>query len=181
MTLVSADREDLECSTERLILRCLTVEASVSTPRNEVQEEAYCTVCKLLDDLMIDYRNESEKHYKKVESYLNACLPEPVSANIDTRFQSKLLGCTADDQKFFRKKLQDLYKEMKSKLHNSEEYTEHSLCNSEDDKKNGVCDRELASEKTTMSNEDGTTTDIVCNKQEHMEDHSDRKDCALGI
>lgn len=178
MTLVAADREDLECNTERLILRCLTVEASVSTPRNEVQEEAYCSVCKLLDDLTIDYRNESEKHYKKVESCLNACLPEPVSANIDTRFQSKVLGCTADDQKFFRKKLQALYKEMKSKLHNSEENTEHSLCNSEDDKKDSLCDRESASEKTTMGNEDGTTTDIVCDKQEQKDDHSDRKDYA---
>lgn len=53
-----------------------------------------------------------------MESCLNACLPEPLSAKVDSRFQSKVLGCTVDDQKYFRKKLQSLHTDMKSSLHN---------------------------------------------------------------
>ena len=67
----------------------------------------------MIDKLKADIKKdpcESEKH---VESYLNASLPEPLSTNINQRFQEKLLECTIDDQKSFRKKLQEMYIEVK--------------------------------------------------------------------
>lgn len=79
---------------------------SVSTPRNDIQEEAYKAVSDILDEL----QKSPSDHLKTVESYLNACLPEPLSSKIDTRFQSKVLGCTVDDQKHIRKKLHNLHR-----------------------------------------------------------------------
>ncbi|XP_045160310.1 BAG family molecular chaperone regulator 2-like [Mercenaria mercenaria] len=108
--LPEVEREDIESTTERLILRCLTVEVAVSTPRNELQEEAYESVTCILDDLHLKFKQDPKKHSDVIESYLNACLPEPFSSNLDTRFQSKILGCTADDQKSFRQKLQNMHK-----------------------------------------------------------------------
>ena len=108
--LFSVEKEDIESTTERLILRCLTVEVSVSTPRNETQEEAYKSVTHVLDNLHLKFQQEPLKHSDTIESYLNACLPEPFSSNLDTTFQSKILGCTADDQKYFRQKLQNMHR-----------------------------------------------------------------------
>lgn len=107
---ISVEWEDIESTTERLILRCLTVEVSVSTPRNDIQEEAYKSVTCIVDDLHNQFQKNPAKHSSVIESYLNACLPEPFSSNIDTRFQSKVLGCTVDDQKSFRQKLQSMYR-----------------------------------------------------------------------
>lgn len=74
---------------------------------------------KITDELADVCLTDPEQHIDKIESYLNACLPEPLSSNIDSRFQSKLLGCTVDDQKYFKKTLQSLHKKMKEKLSNS--------------------------------------------------------------
>ncbi|XP_060570490.1 BAG family molecular chaperone regulator 2-like [Ruditapes philippinarum] len=108
--LSEVEKEDIESTTERLILRCLTVEVSVSTPRNEIQEEAFKSVTQTLDELHQMFQLDPLNHSYTIESYLNACLPEPFSSNLDTRFQSKILGCTADDQKRFRQKLQSMHR-----------------------------------------------------------------------
>ena len=114
--IVSADREDMEIHTERLILRCLTIEASVTTPRNEIQEQAFKTVSEHIEELSLNCQEDPHTHFDKLCGCLNASLPDPLSSNIDSRFQSKLLGCTADDQKLFRKKLETLHGTVSAKM-----------------------------------------------------------------
>lgn len=105
-----ADREDLEYNIERLVIRSLTVEVSVATPRDESQTKAYETVSQIIEDFKIHLEQNPMKHVEVIESMLNASLPEPFSAHVDARFQSKLLGCTAEDQKCFRRKLQMMHR-----------------------------------------------------------------------
>ncbi|XP_052777989.1 BAG family molecular chaperone regulator 2-like [Mya arenaria] len=111
-----ADRDDIEFNTERLILRCLTIEASVTTPRDDSQEQAFIAVAEIVEKLSLNCGEDPHGNIEKLVAYLNASLPEPLSSNIDSRFQSKLLGCTAEDQKGFRKQLQALHKDVKDKI-----------------------------------------------------------------
>ena len=105
---VTEQRDDIEFSTERLVVRCLTVDVSVMTPRNENQEEAYKSVSEILNSLHLKVKQNPLQHEKEVLSHLNACLAEPLSNNINLRFQGKVLSCTADDQKLFRKRLEEM-------------------------------------------------------------------------
>ncbi|XP_052240366.1 BAG family molecular chaperone regulator 2-like isoform X4 [Dreissena polymorpha] len=116
-------REDLEFHTERLIIRCLTVDVSVSIPRDESQENAYKNVNSILQDLAQKCKHDPHSHFEVLESYLNASLADPVSSHVDSRFQSKLLGCGLDDQKFFRKKLEQLHISTKTKIHHSSSHS----------------------------------------------------------
>ena len=120
MFYLSADRDDLNFNADRLIFRCLTVDVAVSTPRNDSQDEAFQTLAQLIEDLALICREDPGKNFAKMESCLNACLADPIGV-IDSRFQSKILGCTVDDQKHFKKKLLSLHKETKSKLSNGKE------------------------------------------------------------
>ena len=89
-------------------MRCLTVDVSVMTPRNENQEAAYKTVVEILENLHLRVKENPLKCEKEVISHLNACLAEPISYHIDLRFQGKVLSCTLDDQKLFRKRLEEM-------------------------------------------------------------------------
>ena len=90
------------------MVRCLTVDVSVTTPRNENQEAAYKTAVEIFENLNLRVTENPLQCETELISYLNACLAEPISNNINLRFQDKILSCTADDQKLFRKRLQDM-------------------------------------------------------------------------
>ncbi|KAL4237115.1 BAG molecular chaperone regulator 2 [Mactra antiquata] len=150
------DREDIESTTARLIMRCLSVDVNVSIPRNEMQEEAYRSVSEIINAINFKLETTTEDQSNIIESYLNACLPEPFSANIDSRFQSKVLGCTVDDQKLFRKQLQTMYKVSLKDL----------MCNSTKNKHilNGV---NVTSERMQSSD---TTQSQMEDKKDDMDD-----------
>lgn len=132
-------------------MRCLSVDVSVSTPRNEMQEEAYKTVSKIIDNLSIEMDTSSKDQSHVIESYLNACLSDPISSSIDSRFQSKLLGCTADDQKLFRKQLQTMHKNSLKDL----------MCNTDSRNRslNGVTDITANSDQDKDGPEEETSDD----------------------
>ncbi|KAH3733824.1 hypothetical protein DPMN_040259 [Dreissena polymorpha] len=98
------------------------------------QENAYKNVNSILQDLAQKCKHDPHSHFEVLESYLNASLADPVSSHVDSRFQSKLLGCGLDDQKFFRKKLEQLHISTKTKIHHSSSHSA-SLSNSV------VCDK----------------------------------------
>ena len=111
--IILDQRDDIEYSTERLVVRCLTVDVSVTTPRNENQEAAYKTAEETIERLHLKVTENPLKCEQELISYLNACLAEPISNNINLRFQDKVLSCTADDQKLFRKRLEDMLDSIK--------------------------------------------------------------------
>ncbi|KAH3733825.1 hypothetical protein DPMN_040261 [Dreissena polymorpha] len=87
------------------------------------QENAYKNVNSILQDLAQKCKHDPHSHFEVLESYLNASLADPVSSHVDSRFQSKLLGCGLDDQKFFRKKLEQLHISTKTKIHHSSSHS----------------------------------------------------------
>ncbi|XP_033737434.1 BAG family molecular chaperone regulator 2-like [Pecten maximus] len=105
------ERDEIEALAERLVCRCLTVEVGVTTPRNESQESALMHVNELLQQLEDLCACSAEKAIRRTEAYLNACLAEP-TGSIDQRFQGSILGCTVDDQKKVKCRLQRLLQKL---------------------------------------------------------------------
>ncbi|KAL3869801.1 hypothetical protein ACJMK2_042437 [Sinanodonta woodiana] len=109
----SKERDEIQAITEMLAWRCLTVEISVTTPRDENQELALSKVQTILKDLENMFKTDVECAKRTAESYLNACLPEPRGNSTDHKFQGLVLGCAADDQKAVRKRLDTLLADLK--------------------------------------------------------------------
>lgn len=102
------EQEELEANAERLICRCLTIEISVTTPRNDIQETALQRIKDILNSLNEDMSSGKKKSVDQAKSYLNACSSENEGNIVDHRFQGIILDCTADDQKAIRKKLKEM-------------------------------------------------------------------------
>ncbi|XP_067135243.1 BAG family molecular chaperone regulator 2 [Centruroides vittatus] len=101
------EREEIEITADRLRSRTLTVEVTVTTPRNEIQKKALEQVNQYIDDLLVKFRVDVDSAKRTCQEYLNACLSES-RGNIDQRFQAAIIECTADDQKKTRKRLESL-------------------------------------------------------------------------
>ncbi|GAB6033334.1 hypothetical protein CHUAL_013101 [Chamberlinius hualienensis] len=102
-----SEREEIQVISERLMNRCLTVEVQVLTPRNPRQVEALTRVEKYIDEMVCKVRNDVSASKNFCESFLNACLPDPVGS-VNFKFQSAIIECAADDQKRIRKRLESL-------------------------------------------------------------------------
>ncbi|CAD5223932.1 unnamed protein product [Bursaphelenchus okinawaensis] len=102
------DQEDINATTERILKRCRAVDVVVNTPRNEEQTRALEEVNKLIAGV-VDKMNENLAFSKDaIERFLNACSPDEPNGPIDQKFQSKVVECTADDQKKIRRRLAQL-------------------------------------------------------------------------
>lgn len=88
--------------------RCLTIEVRVLTQRHTQQEEALFQVNHLIDGLVIALKSDPESAKAKCVTYMNACSSNVVEGITDKIFESALLGCTVDDQKKVKRRLQGL-------------------------------------------------------------------------
>ncbi|CAH1772330.1 unnamed protein product [Owenia fusiformis] len=103
----SVERSEIEANAERLVCRCLTVEVSVSTPRNTVQETALKKVNGILDQLHEQLKQGVAESVHRVKTYLNSCANESEKVGpVDRNFEGVLIDCTADDQKKIKGRLQ---------------------------------------------------------------------------
>ncbi|XP_018495327.1 BAG family molecular chaperone regulator 2 isoform X2 [Galendromus occidentalis] len=107
--LPEAEQEELMLIRTRLLSRVTTVDVTVLTPRTEQQTSALVAVTEILDKLLTRFQKEECKH--ECERYLNSCLSDPTGP-IDEKFQSKVVECTADDQKKIKKKLQAMLRQL---------------------------------------------------------------------
>jgi len=112
LRLGQGDREDIDASSERILNRCKSVQVSVFTPRNEAQEKALEEVNKLIDGVTNKMKEDLNLARDTVERYLNACCPDDEPGPIDQRFQSRVIECTADDQKKIRRKLRQIIEQI---------------------------------------------------------------------
>lgn len=62
----------------------------------------------LIDTLVMGLKTDSDGTKSKCISYMNACSSHFVHGITDKNFESVLLGCTLDDQKRVKKRLQGL-------------------------------------------------------------------------
>lgn len=102
------DRDDVNRYAERIMSRCLTVEVKILTQRDQMQEEALHQVNHLIDGLVMCVKSDPQSAKAKCASFMNACSSNVVHGITDKKFESALLGCTVDDQKRVKKRLQGL-------------------------------------------------------------------------
>ncbi|XP_014248277.1 BAG family molecular chaperone regulator 2 [Cimex lectularius] len=106
--LHETDRDDIEKYMERVSTRCLTIEILVRTVRSSQQEEALHQVNRLIDSLVVSFKSDPSTTKAKCQSYIASCSEQPEVPG-DKVFENVLLGCTIDDQKKVKKRLQGLY------------------------------------------------------------------------
>ncbi|XP_026829332.1 BAG family molecular chaperone regulator 2 [Ooceraea biroi] len=105
--LEEPDRDDILRYAERLSMRCSTVDVLVTVQRDHVQEEALHQVNGLIDGLVISLRQDPSATRQKCAEFMNACSSHGIGHS-DKIFETAILGCTLDDQKRVKKRLQGL-------------------------------------------------------------------------
>ncbi|XP_053971217.1 BAG family molecular chaperone regulator 2 [Hylaeus anthracinus] len=105
--LEETDKDDVLRYAERLSMRCLTVDVLVKIQRDHVQEEALHQVNGLIDSLIVGLRDDPAATRQRCASFMNACSSQGYGLS-DKNFESAILGCTLDDQKRVKKRLQGL-------------------------------------------------------------------------
>ncbi|XP_067003172.2 BAG family molecular chaperone regulator 2 [Anabrus simplex] len=105
--LNEGEREDVLHYTDIIANRCLTVEVHVKTPRDVTQEDALHQVNRFIDGLIVTLRADPYGTKVRCIAFMNACSSQNQGAT-DKNFESAILGCTLDDQKRVKKRLQGL-------------------------------------------------------------------------
>lgn len=109
------ERDEIKCYVQRISNRLGTVELNVCTVRDQAQEDSLHHVNSLID--LIIASEDPVMSRQKCQQYLNACSTtdtsvytdfDPSTICTDKKFESVLLGCTLDDQKTIKKRLQAL-------------------------------------------------------------------------
>lgn len=105
--------DEVLCYAQRINNRLATIEISVKTVRDAAQEDALHQVNSLIDSLLTVRDRVVAR--QRCQTFLNACSvhEDPASAVelepvVDKKFEAAVLGCTLDDQKTIKKRLQAL-------------------------------------------------------------------------
>lgn len=105
--------DEIKCYAQRISNRLATVDISVKTVRDSAQEEALHQVNSLIDSLLTVRDRVLAR--QRCQTFLNACSvhEDPASSAdleqvVDKKFETAVLGCTLDDQKTIKKRLQAL-------------------------------------------------------------------------
>lgn len=105
--------DEVNCYAQRISNRLSTVEISVKTVRDAAQEDALHQVNSLIDSLLTIGDRVIAR--QRCQTFLNACSvhDDPSSTQdlepiVDKKFEVAVLGCTLDDQKNIKKRLQAL-------------------------------------------------------------------------
>lgn len=105
--LEEPDRDDVLRYADRLSMRCLTVDVLVKVQRDHVQQEALHQVNGLIDSLVVGLRQDPSATRQRCAEFMNACTSHDIGHS-DKIFETAILGCTLDDQKRIKKRLQGL-------------------------------------------------------------------------
>ena len=92
---------------EHITNRCLTVDVHVKTARDDMQEDALHQVNSFIDSLVMNLQNDPFGTKNRCVAFMNACSSHAFGM-ADKNFETAILGCTLDDQKRVKKRLQGL-------------------------------------------------------------------------
>ncbi|KAL0870016.1 hypothetical protein ABMA27_006194 [Loxostege sticticalis] len=107
--ITECDKDDIVRYADRILARAMTVEVAVRTDRDPQQEEALHQVNMYIDQLVMSVHDDAVVAHSRCQTYMNACTSQPdPSSGTDKNFESAILGCTLDDQKRVKKRLQGL-------------------------------------------------------------------------
>ncbi|KAL7733023.1 hypothetical protein ACLKA6_002827 [Drosophila palustris] len=118
-TMSEGEREEIMLYIQRVSSRLGTVELNVRTVRDKSQEDSLSQINALIDTMI--KMGDPVMARQRCQLYLNACCSSTMDPSshlgtvleadvgpIDKKFESALLGCTLDDQKNIKKRLQAL-------------------------------------------------------------------------
>ncbi|KAH8396901.1 hypothetical protein KR215_006179 [Drosophila sulfurigaster] len=118
-SMTEAEREEIMLYIQRVSSRLGTVELNVRTVRDVSQEDSLSQINALIDTMI--KMGDPVMARQRCQLYLNACCSSTMDPSnhlgtvheadigpIDKKFESALLGCTLDDQKNIKKRLQAL-------------------------------------------------------------------------
>lgn len=108
LELIDTDKDDIQRYIERVTMRCSTVEILVRTDRDKSQEESLHQVNRLIDQLVVSFKQDPPATRVRCLSFMAACSSHPEVVS-DKAFEAALLGCTLDDQKKIKKRLYGLF------------------------------------------------------------------------
>jgi len=121
--LTTFEREEIGFHLKRVNERIQTVELSVTTLRDQSQVDSLHLINSLIDDV-IRFGDPIVKR-QKCQQYLNACSSNDFQFTMATiseggvvckKFEGHLLGCTLDDQKRIKRRLQALINYMAQQI-----------------------------------------------------------------
>lgn len=105
--------EEVTCYSQRINSRLATIDLCVMTVRDTAQEEALHQVNSLIDSLITSTDRLLAR--QRCQTFLNGCSFTESTSNlqapdqaVDKKFEMVVLGCTLDDQKVIKKRLQAL-------------------------------------------------------------------------
>lgn len=98
----------MEKYADRILARCSTIEVSVRTVRDHIQEDSLHQINKFIDNMIKELKQDPAATKLKCLSFMSSCSSYCESAVEDKNFERALLGCTLDDQKRVKKRLQGL-------------------------------------------------------------------------
>lgn len=103
------EREEIFCYISRVSARLSTVDLNVKTVRDSAQEDALHQVNMLIDTLITG--RDAVTARQRCQTFLNACNDVSMMGTervVDKIFEGALLGCTLDDQKTIKRRLNAL-------------------------------------------------------------------------
>nr|XP_019556966.2 BAG family molecular chaperone regulator 2 isoform X2 [Aedes albopictus] len=112
--LNEGEYEEINCYVQRISGRLATVELSVCTVRDRAQEDSLHMVNSFIDEIISN--SDAILSRLRCQQFLNACSTTDTTTYTeldpsmcsDKKFENALLGCTLDDQKTIKKRLQAL-------------------------------------------------------------------------
>ncbi|KAG7462798.1 hypothetical protein MATL_G00188570 [Megalops atlanticus] len=106
------EREELTITADRLLGRTLTVEVSVETIRNSLQEEALRKATSIIDEIVAKVLDDLDAAKKRLMALHAACVTDAPPVPIDQKFQSIVISCALEDQKKIKRRLETLIRNM---------------------------------------------------------------------
>ncbi|XP_078256141.1 BAG family molecular chaperone regulator 2 [Rhinoraja longicauda] len=135
------EREELNLTANRLIGRTLTVAVSVQTIRSAQQEEFLSRATTLIDEVVDKLLQDVASAKSRLVALYNACSSEALQGPVNQKFQSFIVGCSLEDQKKIKTRLQKLIRnvcsadrsiallDQKKALVDDYNYVQQNVCN----------------------------------------------------
>lgn len=116
LELSDGEREDVLHYADHITNRSLTVDIHVKTARTDMQEDALHQVNRFIDSLVMSLQNDPFGTKSRCVAFMNACSSHTLGT-ADKNFETAILGCTLDDQKRVKRRLQGLLDYMDKAAH----------------------------------------------------------------
>lgn len=108
------EREELDLTANRLMGRTLSVEISVGTIRNPMQEDALNKATAIIDELVKKLLDDMECGRQRLLALHAACVTEAPPCPIDQKFQAIVISCALEDQKKIKRRLETLMRNVEN-------------------------------------------------------------------